>query len=203
MPLNLETLYRSELDNKFHYKDLNNEDTILDEMFPIEIWDSPEAFKFANIRGYEPMTAKELETEEQQDLKLNDPSYILEEKFDGTRALVYFLSQPVEGGEDCGYCRVFSRRISKKTGFYVENTDSLPHIREIDIAHQCFVMCLKRIECPVVRIPGSCQKSGFQMSAVQTAVKRAEAVNYHLQLRAHSVVVQRRRKNNHIWRNQI
>lgn len=132
MPLNLETLYRSELDNKFHYKDLNNEDTILDEMFPIEIWDSPEAFKFANIRGYEPMTAKELETEEQQDLKLNDPSYILEEKFDGTRALVYFLSQPVEGGEDCGYCRVFSRRVSKKTGFYVENTDSLPHIREID-----------------------------------------------------------------------
>lgn len=135
--LNLQTLHRSGVDSMFHCKDLQtDEDIIIDEAFPQEVWNCPEAFKSANIRGYEPMTAKELETEEQQDTKLNDSSNIIEEKFDGTRALVYFLSQEcIESGERVdayGFCRVFSRRISKKTGFYVENTDSLPQIREID-----------------------------------------------------------------------
>lgn len=104
-----------------------------EELFPMEEWDCPEAFKFAGIKGYEPMTAKELETEEQQDEKFRDPNYYIEEKFDGTRALVYFLSQPTEDGKEVGYCRVFSRRISKKTGFYVENSDSLPHIRDLNV----------------------------------------------------------------------
>ena len=130
MTLDLEKLFRSEEDNKFH---IEGSDVVIEEMFPIEDWDCPEAFKFAGIRGYEPMTAKELETEEQQDEKFRDPAYFIEEKFDGTRALVYFLSQQEEDGEDVGYCRVFSRRISKKTGFYVENTDSLPQIREINV----------------------------------------------------------------------
>ena len=105
----------------------------IEEMFPMEQWDCPEAFKFAGIKGYEPMTAKELETEEQQDEKFRDSNYYIEEKFDGTRALVYFLSQPSVKGGDVGYCRVFSRRISKKTGFYVENSDSLPQIRDINV----------------------------------------------------------------------
>lgn len=134
--LDLKTLHRS-IDNKFYCEDLQtNEVVVIDELFPMEMWDCPEAFKFAGIKGYEPMTAKELETEEQQNRELNNPSNILEEKFDGTRALVYFLSQEcIESGEvvdEIGFCRVFSRRISKKTGFYVENTDSLPHIRELD-----------------------------------------------------------------------
>ena len=131
LPFKLETLHRSS-DNKF-YAEVDEKTVImLSEMFPIEEWDCPEAFKFANIKGFEPMTAKELETEEQQDEKFRDSNYYIEEKFDGTRALVYFLSQPTEGGE-VGYCRVFSRRISKKTGFYVENSDSLPQIRELDV----------------------------------------------------------------------
>lgn len=135
--LDLQTLHRSGLDNKFHCTDLQtDEDVVIEEHFPSELWDCPKAYKMSGIRGYEPMTAKELETDEQQDEKLNDPSYIIEEKFDGTRALVYFLSQEcIESGEvvdAIGWCRVFSRRISKKTGFYVENTDSLPHIRELD-----------------------------------------------------------------------
>ena len=132
MKLDMSTVYRS--NHAFIAVDEHTgEDTIVSEMFPMECWDCPEAFKFAGIRGYEPMTAKELETEEQQDEKLNDPSYILEEKFDGTRALVYFLSQQDLTGEELGFCRVFSRRISKKTGFYVENSDSLPQIRDIDV----------------------------------------------------------------------
>ena len=131
MSLDLKTLHLSSKDNKLHYTEAGC-DTVLSDMFPAEEWNCPEAFKFARIKGYEPMTAKELETEEQQDEKLNDPAYILEEKFDGTRALVYFLSQPEIDGGEWGFCRVFSRRVSKKTGFYVENTDSLPHIRETD-----------------------------------------------------------------------
>lgn len=128
------TLHRNMEDRKFYAKDYKtNEDVVIEEMFPIENWDCPEAFKMAGIRGYEPMTAKELETDEQQDSVFKDPSYILEEKFDGTRALVYFLSQKTVDNEELGYCRVFSRRVSKKTGFYVENSDSLPHIRELDV----------------------------------------------------------------------
>ncbi|MBR2190086.1 MAG: hypothetical protein IJ883_00310, partial [Eubacterium sp.] len=105
----------------------------LEELFSTDVWNSPEIFKLSGIKGYEPMTAKELETEEEQDAKMKDPSNYLEEKFDGTRALVYFFSQEKEDGGEVGYCRVFSRRISKKTGFYVENSDSVPQIREIDV----------------------------------------------------------------------
>ena len=94
--------------------------------FPIEEWCDASVFKEAKIIGYEPMTAKELETEEVQDARLNDANNYFEEKFDGTRALVYFLED-----ERGGYCRVFSRRVSKKTGFYVENTDSLPQLKTI------------------------------------------------------------------------
>ena len=129
--IKLDTLSREE--EGFIVEDINGGKVLYEELFPSEYWDSPEAFKMAKIRGYEPMTAKELETEEQQDEKLNDNSYILEEKFDGTRALVYFLAQTTVDNEDIGFCRVFSRRISKKTGFYVENTDSLPQIREINV----------------------------------------------------------------------
>ena len=141
MNLDFTTLHVHEAggEKMFLVKDIDSgEEVVIEEMFPSELWDSPEAFKMAGIRGYEPMTAKELETDEQQDEKLRDSANIIEEKFDGTRALVYFLSQMTvdKDGEfdgETGFCRVFSRRISKKTNFYVENTDSLPHIREIDV----------------------------------------------------------------------
>ena len=130
----VDTLHRSSTDNKFHATDKQTgEDIIIEEMFPSEMWDCPEAFNIAGIRGYEPMTAKELDTEEKQDFELGLAENILEEKFDGTRALVYFLSQEDIEHNELGFCRVFSRRISKKTNFYVENTDSLPQIREIDV----------------------------------------------------------------------
>lgn len=135
--LDINTLYRSKEDNKFYALDpIIKSEVEVSEDFPIEMWDSPEAFKFVGIRGYEPMTAKELETEEVQDSKLNSNDYFIEEKFDGTRALVYFLRQDMVVDEHTlprGYCRVFSRRISKKTNFYVENSDSLPQIKEIDV----------------------------------------------------------------------
>ena len=42
-----------------------------------------------------PMTAKEVETEEEQDLLLADPNYIGEEKLDGTRATLHFRKPKV------------------------------------------------------------------------------------------------------------
>lgn len=129
------SIYRSSKDNLFYYTDQKtHQDVELTEMFPQEMWDDPRAFRMAGIRGYEPMTAKELETEEVQDEKMRNNGYYLEEKFDGTRALVYFMSQEdYNTKEPVGFCRVFSRRISKKTGFYVENTDKVPHLRELDV----------------------------------------------------------------------
>ena len=126
------TLYRSSENNRFYAFDGDEKVEIADK-FPIEDWDSVEAFESAHIRGYEPMTAKELETEEEQDKCLNNPDYYVEEKFDGTRAIVQFFSQETVEGDEIGYARVFSRRISKKTGFYVENSDSVPQIRDINI----------------------------------------------------------------------
>lgn len=132
MSFDVTTLHRGH-DARFYVTE-NGKEVEVPEMFSPEEWDDPRAFAMAGIRGYDPMTAKELETEEAQDKCLNDPSYVVEEKFDGTRALVYFLSQQdYTTKKEMGFCRVFSRRISKKTGFYVENTDSLPQIRELDV----------------------------------------------------------------------
>ena len=129
----MNTIYRSG-DSFIVKNELIGEDVIIEESFPIEEWDCPEAFKFAGIRGYEPMTSKELETEEQQNSRFNSTEYFVEEKYDGTRALVYFLdTKEYETEEPIGFCRVFSRRVSKKTGFYAENTDSLPQIKEINV----------------------------------------------------------------------
>lgn len=136
--LDFNTLYREQDSGQFFVNDTEGRIHEVGEMFPSETWDCPQAFEMAGIKGYEPMTAKELDTDEAQDEKFSDGDYIIEEKFDGTRALLYFLSQQTvdENNEingSVGFCRMFSRRVSKKTGFYVENTDSVPHIREIDV----------------------------------------------------------------------
>lgn len=81
-------------------------------------------YEESSLRYCEPMTAHALEEESEQDLLLNNPQYIIEEKFDGTRGILHFLNDG---------CRVFSRRISKKTNWFTENTDSLPQMRDIFI----------------------------------------------------------------------
>ena len=207
------------------------------DYFPrFDFYASADMYEAVHIKGYTPMTAKEIDTEEKQDELLNDLHYYIEEKFDGTRALLYFLSVnplnskdylPVdydfctvlatlgsgyEGGRSriynivthlegneasealkkeygvggCTFCfprerkgfvdyspkgmkitvrdeyektyswsmvaktyrelicagqfypqkaftRCFSRRISEKTGFYCENTDSLPQLRDLNV----------------------------------------------------------------------
>lgn len=70
------------------------------------------------IRFLEPMTAKEIKQGEE----IPTEGHIAEEKLDGHRATMFITSK----GN-----RLFSRRISKKTNWYAENTDCLPHIREL------------------------------------------------------------------------
>lgn len=106
---------------------------MIEPLFDPEEWDA-ETFKDANIKGYAPMLAKEISDDDKKEDAYNNQDYIVEEKFDGTRGLMYFFSQPTEDEDvELGYCRIFSRRISVKTGFYVENSDSLPHLRDLDI----------------------------------------------------------------------
>lgn len=71
-----------------------------------------------------PMLAKEEKREDVLLKMLYSTEYIAEDKLDGVRATLHFGKDSV---------RVFSRRISKKTGWYTENTDSLPHIRDLAI----------------------------------------------------------------------
>lgn len=118
-------------DRRFVFED----GEILEPFFQVG-WDCEKAYKMSGIRGYEPMTANELETEESQDECLSSKEYFIEQKFDGTRGLLHFFAQDcIESGDvvdRMSWCRVFSRRISKKTNFYTENTDSLPQLRDID-----------------------------------------------------------------------
>lgn len=79
----------------------------------------PEDYIRDGIKWLEPMTAQEVD----QDLEEFNQSldYLAEEKLDGTRALFHFTDKGI---------RVFSRRVSKKTNWFVENSDLLPHIRD-------------------------------------------------------------------------
>lgn len=106
----------------------------IEQEYSAEEWDSVEAYSHVGIRGYEPMTAKELDTYEKQEEAFNDPNNFIEEKFDGTRGIAQFFNCADVEGNRSGYVRVFSRRISKKTGFYVENSDSVPQIKFTDDA---------------------------------------------------------------------
>lgn len=76
-----------------------------------------------NVIGVEPMTAKEPLNDEELEKMLTSSDYIAEEKLDGTRCTMHLLE---------GANRLFSRRISKKTDWYAENTDSVPHLRDFE-----------------------------------------------------------------------
>lgn len=75
----------------------------------------------AGIKPIEPMTAYEGDDDEIE-MMCDSKDYLAEEKFDGTRAIMHFYGK---------HNRLFSRRISKKTNWYSENTDSLPHLRDL------------------------------------------------------------------------
>lgn len=83
---------------------------------------SKEDYINANVRKIEPMTAKEFLNEEELELMLTSTDYYAEEKLDGTRATMHISKE---------HSRIFSRRISNKTDWYAENSDSVPHLRDI------------------------------------------------------------------------
>ena len=84
---------------------------------------SAEDYEQAGLKYISPMLAKELEDEDKQNFCLNSPDYFIEEKFDGTRATLHFCKE---------FVRCFSRRVSNKTNWFCENSDSVPHIRDIN-----------------------------------------------------------------------
>lgn len=83
-----------------------------------------EDYEKDGLKFISPMLAKELEDEAKQDECFNSADYYIEEKFDGTRATLHFLN---------GHVRCFSRRVSEKTKWLCENSDSVPHIRDLNI----------------------------------------------------------------------
>lgn len=86
----------------------------------------PEDYKKANVYSIEPMTAKEYLNDAELEEMLTSTDYIAEEKLDGTRCTFHIYSKAN---------RLFSRRISKKTNWYAENSDSVPHLRDLAIGH--------------------------------------------------------------------
>lgn len=94
---------------------------IMEAKFPLAKYNNPEAFIKDGVLGIEPMTAKEYLNEEVLEMMLNSPEYMAEVKLDGTRSTLHILSKNN---------RIFSRNLSKKSNWYSENTDSLPHLRD-------------------------------------------------------------------------
>jgi ATP-dependent DNA ligase len=74
---------------------------------------------FPVIRYLEPQTCLEADKKH-----IPEDDTIAEQKFDGTRETMYVTS---EGN------RFFSRRISKKTIWFAENTDCVPHLRDLKL----------------------------------------------------------------------
>ena len=81
-----------------------------------------ENYKAEGIIPIEPMSAKEPLNAEELENMLTSEFYYAEEKLDGVRATLHIRE---EGN------RLFSRRISKKTNWYAENSDNVPHIRDL------------------------------------------------------------------------
>lgn len=198
--------HREQTENKAVLLNSNNEDVSPVDLF-FNHYKTKEDYINAYVKAIEPMTAKELEFEKQEDC-LNDSNYYIEEKFDGTRGMLHFYSDDLKKLKSykywskskknlaceilksdglkklysfyienkdratiedyanfCksyvvsnsdenyidiaemaislielgilypqkAYTRVFSRRISKHTDWYCENTDSVPHLRDLCI----------------------------------------------------------------------
>lgn len=59
-----------------------------------DTYTTPEQFINSGVKYLVPMTAKEIEDKEEQQAKLHDNGYYVEEKFDGTRGIMQFFKVP-------------------------------------------------------------------------------------------------------------
>lgn len=93
-----------------------------------EGYSCPQDYLDAGVESIEPMTAKEVMEKDFGEV-YSSPQYIVERKLDGVRGIIQFMPKSDEVPRS--HIRVFSRRVSVKTNFYGEKSDSLPHIRDI------------------------------------------------------------------------
>lgn len=84
----------------------------------------PEDYENKGVLPIEPMLAKEYLNDKELEMMLDSEDYMAEEKLDGTRQTMHI-------GEFVN--RLFSRNISKDTEWYVENSDSVPHLRDLEV----------------------------------------------------------------------
>jgi ATP-dependent DNA ligase len=113
------------------------------------------------VKFLEPMTAQELEHEE-IDEYITTNLTVAEEKFDGHRALNHLT----EYGN-----RLFSRRVSKESGWFSENTDQVPHIRDTQVTPALYGTVLDNEA--LLPVEGcSCREMQSVMGALpETAIK--------------------------------
>ena len=76
------------------------------------------------VKWIEPMTAKEPLDQKMLQSMLENDNVIAEDKLDGTRCLLHINN---------GTVRLFSRTVSRKTGWFSENSDRIPQIRDISV----------------------------------------------------------------------
>lgn len=119
-------MYKIIRDNKNKIIDIIDRQTgeVISPLF--DSYKCPEDYKEAKVYSIEPMTAKESLNEIELEEMLTSTDYIAEEKLDGTRCTFHIYNKAN---------RLFSRRISKKTDWYAENSDSVPHLRDLAIGH--------------------------------------------------------------------
>ena len=108
------------------------------------------------VQFLEPMNAKEVTDTEKLDMMFNSEDYILEDKLDGTRATIHFCKDLVTGESTT---RVFSRRVSVKTNWLSENTDSLP---------QFSLMSIPKLDGTV--IDGELRMPGYEFKEVSSTL---------------------------------
>lgn len=75
----------------------------------------------------EPMTAKEFLNEDELLKMLHSKDYVAEKKLDGVRGILFCNNR---------WGRLFSRRVSKKTDYYSENSNNLPHLRDFEYPNE-------------------------------------------------------------------
>lgn len=110
-----------------HYSNCTPQEHILEPKYIDYTYDD---YINHGVQFIEPMNAKEVTDQQALDDMFNSADYILEDKLDGTRATVHFQKDAVTGESTT---RVFSRRVSVKTNWLSENSDSLPQFSLMSI----------------------------------------------------------------------
>lgn len=105
--------------NKFHYAANGKEVTP-----KYNNYTCPQQYKDDNVLWIEPMTAKEIDTDEDQEEAFNNPELYAEEKIDGVRGCWHLYGNG---------SRIFGRRVSSVTGWFSEESDLLPQLRDVAI----------------------------------------------------------------------